>query len=57
MKMAKVRYYSKLLDENVSNPRKYWEVINKEEITEIEGKMYDVHGFGGKIADEFNRYF
>ena len=24
---------------------------------EIEGKMYNVNGFGGKIANEFNQYF
>jgi len=63
MRKAKLKYYDKLLEENKTDPKKYWEIVNEvrgktktSECTEIEidgKKITDVK----KIATKFNEYF
>jgi len=63
---AKTSYYSNLLKENFSDPKKYWEIINKircknrvQEISEImvNGELVGIEGNEKLIAEEFNAYF
>jgi endonuclease/exonuclease/phosphatase (EEP) superfamily protein YafD len=66
IRRAKTDYYSGLLDKNLDNPKRYWEIVNgvrginsRQNITEIkigEGTVL-VNQNSEKVAEEFNSYF
>ena len=64
--ILKKNYYTKMLDENWREPRKYWDIINevrgkrvKNEIEEIEisNEMVAAKDRPSKVAEEFNKFF
>lgn len=66
IRAEKVKYYSKILDNNYANAKKYWEIINeargkkmKEEnkVINVSGEIITSEKNPNKMAEEFNHFF
>ena len=65
VRKAEISYYSKLLEENVTNPREYWNIINKVRgdrdkqniaALEIDNMVINVDENPKDAAEAFNKY-